>query len=505
MNKTYLTSLLVAAIVLAACGQAPTTSIPATLTASPTDSSATAPVASATPASVSSTAAPADFATVTYAASDQALANPFRGFYYHTETYSGDYTPLTLEELQTYGAQDHITLILRVFYLEDFVGDPISEEYLANIRQDLAVVREAGFSAVVRFAYTSQGTLPYGDAPKDIVLGHIAQVAPILQEYSDVVKVVQAGFIGSWGEWYFTDYFVQDPAAPDVVTEADYQNRREVVAALLQALPTETFVLLRTPNFKRQFFPGETLNASNAYNGSDVARVGFHNDCFLASADDYGTYADEADREFLAAETAFSPMGGETCNPDPPRSSCANALQELAQFHWSFINIGYHPAVPEGWREEGCFSDIERKLGYRFSLVSASFSPQVAQGQNFQLELALKNLGWAGPFVKMDVELVLRNQADQQEYSFVTAADPRAWLPADDTYTFVETLCIPQTVPAGAYDLFLRLSPPDAKNKALYAIQFANEINWEPTTGLNDLGITFEVQPATAPAECQGQ
>ncbi len=32
------------------------------------------------------------------------------------------------------------------------------------------------------------------------------------------------------------------------------------------------------------------LAANEAFNGTDKARIGFHNDCFLASADDYGTY-----------------------------------------------------------------------------------------------------------------------------------------------------------------------------------------------------------------------
>ena len=43
---------------------------------------------------------------------------------------------------------------------------------------------------------------PYGDATKEWMLKHIAQLKPIFTEYEDVIDVVQAGFIGVWGECF---------------------------------------------------------------------------------------------------------------------------------------------------------------------------------------------------------------------------------------------------------------------------------------------------------------
>ena len=40
-----------------------------------------------------------------------------------------------------------------------------------------------------------------------IVLQHLTQLAPILNEHSDVILAVQHGFIGTWGEGYYTDHF----------------------------------------------------------------------------------------------------------------------------------------------------------------------------------------------------------------------------------------------------------------------------------------------------------
>lgn len=438
-----------------------------------------------------------------YAESQDVVGNPFRGFYHHTETHSDEYSPLAVSQLQYYREQDNVTIILRVFYLEDFVNSPISDEYLNNIRQDLSIVRQAGFSAILRFTYTDKAEVPYGDAPKDIVLRHISQLAPILQEYSDVVKVVQTGFIGAWGEWYYTDYFVQDPSNPSDISPKDYQDRAEVVSALLQSLPKTTFIQLRTPNYKLQLFPNETLDFGNAYNDNDVSRVGFHNDCFLASPDDYGTYQNENDRKYLSSETLFTPMGGETCNPNPPRSNCPTALVELALFHWSFLNLDYQPDVINNWKTEGCFEKISQNLGYRYVLQRGVFSNQAQQGGELKIELELKNNGWASLFVKTNVEFVVRNLISKREYNFIVSDNPRTWLPSSNSYTISHSLCLPKDIETGRYELFLRLSPAGTKSTSLYSIQFANDLIWEKETGLNDLGHSFEILQGTPETECK--
>lgn len=463
------------------------------------------PLPTASPSPVVSTQSIEPFNIVEYNSTNDILHNPYRGFYHHTETHSSNYQPLTLSELQSYRTEDNTTVILRVYYLEDFVNSPISDEYLLNIRKDMDTIREAGFTVVVRFAYTSNVTPPYGDASKEIVQNHIKQLTPIFQEYGDIIKVVQAGFIGAWGEWYYTDYFVQDSSSPSEISAKDYQNRSDVVLELLSALPKDSFVQVRTPNYKINIFPNENLNSSNAYSGTNVARIGFHNDCFLASPDDYGTFQDETERDYLSSETLFSPMGGETCNPNPPRSSCPTTLEELASFHWSFINIDYHPDVINNWVAEGCFNEIENRLGYRYVLQRAGFSNQVLQGGKLRLEIELKNVGWAGIFAKTDVEFVIRNSENQKEYSFVVSDDPRNWLPSDTSYTISHSLCMPKDIETGMYELLLRLSPPDSKNKPVYSVQFANELIWEQDKGLNNLGHIFEIIEGISLTECKNE
>ena len=69
--------------------------------------------------------------------------------------------------------------------------------------------------------------------------------------------------------------------------------------------------------------------------GSDLSRVGFHNDCFLASPDDYGTFLSDPlslDEDYLALDSRYVPVGGETCNVNPPKSEWPSAKALMARF-----------------------------------------------------------------------------------------------------------------------------------------------------------------------------
>ncbi|RPI43914.1 MAG: DUF4874 domain-containing protein, partial [Bacteroidetes bacterium] len=209
-----------------------------------------------------------------YDPDNAAFTNPSRGFYKYTSRGNAEepLSPGTLENFR----EDGYTLIYRIYYLPDFVDSPISQAYLDRIREDFQVVRQSGIKVILRFAYTSKSTEPYGDASPDWVLHHIGQLEPLLRENADVIAVWQAGFIGAWGEWYYTDHFAT--GSPNNVTEEDLQERESVIRAMLDALPLNRQVQLRTPEHKRRIFGDEPLNETLAYNGSDQARVGHHND-----------------------------------------------------------------------------------------------------------------------------------------------------------------------------------------------------------------------------------
>ena len=186
------------------------------------------------------------------------------------------------------------------------------------------------------------------------MLAHLDQLAPILAENSDVIAFMEAGFIGAWGEWHHSTNDLEALAA-----------KAAVLRKLLRVLPPSRAVALRYQRDKQAIFArGRPIEPAEAFTGTDFARVGHHNDCFLASADNWGTYRPHdaaalgAQKAYLRAENRFLPQGGETCNANSdaaPFIQCPNALTELAHLRWSQLNFDYHPEVIKLWRSQGCW------------------------------------------------------------------------------------------------------------------------------------------------------
>ncbi|MDC0710169.1 DUF4832 domain-containing protein [Stigmatella sp. ncwal1] len=431
---------------------------------------------------------PSSGTTAWYASSSATFANPERGFYHHTG--DCDKSDFVASTLKGYRETQKITQVLCIFYLAEFKNSPISQAQLDRFQRQANTVRSAGLKMIVRFAYTTSTT--GDDAPLSRVTAHLDQLAPYLSAHSDVISVVQTGLIGAWGEWYYTQKF----GNAGVVSQADWNNRKAVVDKLLGVLPSSRMVQLRTPKFKRTLYSTSALASAQAFNGSAVARIGHHNDCFLASPDDWGTYENTSvEYPYLAAETNYLPMGGETCNVNPPRSDCASALSEMGLFHYSYLNADYHSSVLSGWASGGCRPEIDRRLGYRFSLVSGTFPATASRGGVLPLDITLRNEGWAAPFNPRSAELVLRNTATGATYRLPLSADPRRWAPGTSV-RINENVTVPAGLAAGNYALLLNLpDPAPALNtRPEYAIQFANADVWEASTGFNTLQRNVTVQ-----------
>lgn len=422
------------------------------------------------PAAATRTAAPVH---KTYAPSDAVFPNPERGFYRAVNLRQvGD-----LRRLYDGG----YTLVHINIRLDTARNGPIPDTLLQSVETALEAVRAAGLKAILRCAYNA-GPYPNSepDAPKERVLEHIRQLRPLLTRNEDVIALMQAGFIGAWGEWHTsTNHLLDDPATP-----------RDIVLALLAALPPSRTTAIRTPGAKDKMFGGP-LKPEQAFTDLPSARVGHHNDCFLAGPTDSGTYPSneiEKWKDYIAQETRFVPMGGETCAVSAPRSECASAVAEMKRLHFSYINQDYQPRVINSWTTGGCRPEIDRSLGYRLRLLDADVPETLRPGQRFRFRFRLRNDGWAAPFNPRPVFVVLAGDAGRHVLS-LTMRDIRRW-EADQEVAVDTTLSLPADARPGAYRLALWL--PDAalrlRTRPEYAIRLANESVWDAATGLNVLG-----------------
>ncbi len=436
-----------------------------------------------------------EFSNLSYTVSDEDFSNPERGFIKFTSSYSNNYSLLTKPQLERYLENDKASMIWRILYLNDFVDTPISAEYLSNLQTDFDLLREVGMKCIIRFAYTDTfvngfGNPPYNDATPSRTLQHIAQLKPTLQSNSDVIAVMNAGFFGTWGEWHYTDHYTTSGNLENP-NDMDWDNRRELIDALLDALPSDRMVQIRFPIAKYRVTKSEVpINESDAYNGSSKSRIGHHNDCFLASSTDFGTYKIDiaAEKSFLALDSRYSAVGGEACAPSS-RTDCTTSLEEIERFHWDYMNADYNTAVHNQWKDEGCYKEIRRRLGYRFRLISAIIQKEVQPGNVFGIEIKLANDGFSAPFNPRDVEIILRHETNGATYkATITNANPQKWY-SGDTQTVNFEAGIPSGMDYGNYEVFIDLPDPrtSLQSSPHYAIRLANENTWEPTTGYNHL------------------
>lgn len=429
-------------------------------------------------------AAQSEWIEKTYEPSTEVMANPERGLY--VELADRRQRPLDNERLQEL-ADDGITLVQRLYYLKGYRDRPLDEVQLDLIASDFETLREASMKAILRFAYSSRIGEP--DAPMDIVLGHIEQLRPLLQENADLILTVQAGFIGAWGEWHASTNGLTEPAA-----------MRRIATALLDALPSDRTIQVRTPVQKRRLLgDGPPLTIDSLQRGSLAARIGHHNDCFLADTTDVGTYRErhlEADRAYVAADSLFTPVGGETCR-NGSRSDPAFAREELARMHWSFLNLAYHRGVIAKWRESGFLDEVRRQLGYRLRLVSVRLPRSVSPGSGFSARLLVANDGWAAPIHNRPVELLLVDAEGGIALRVPAPIDLRDSLPGKRSVWDFESE-LPAGLTPGSYAVEVRLPDPSRRlaDDPRYSLRLANVAESRAIAGSNDLDVNIVVATA---------
>jgi hypothetical protein len=487
-----------------------------------------------------------DLVTNFYTVSTEEFANPERGFYIQADNYASapSSVPGNLASYRingknspgnTYSAK--ISLLLRLFYLDSFTNSPISSNFLNAIQNDFDSIRAQGDKVILRFAYTKNTTRPFGEPTKARILSHIEQLKPLLKKNSDIIAVLQMGMIAAWGEGYYTDVFYTNGQA----TAQNWLDRNEVLNAELDALPPDRMVQVRVPQFKQKYVYGTNAPTSSApiapgaaFSGSNIARIGFHNDCYLASSTDYGTFSDNDFgagtssqdvsnlRNYLAQETRFAPMGGETCNVYPPTTDCAsaggNADLDMAFAHYSFLNEGYNASVNDQWAAQGCIEDIKRRLGYRLGLISGIFRTEAQPGQAIPLMLNFTNAGFASLYNPRGLELVLRNTATGKKFFAALSrdTDARRWL-SGTNYVVNAQLSLPSDIPLGDYEMLLNLPDPATSlyTNTAYSIRLANsnavsssgtvlKSVWEANTGYHRLGQILTINSTATNAAPSG-
>ena len=430
--------------------------------------------------------------------------NPERGFTEElSKKVSASYPNVVKGNLSSsWGSRYNMTLAVVLYNFTHFKAADLPEEVLAGFDQDMQELRTYGLKCVLRFAYTETES-DMQDATPEWVKRHLEQLQPHLAANADVIYVLEAGFIGVWGEWYYTNNYGNE-------SQHINANRRKVIEYLFANAPTDRFILFRYPMIKTEYFgSSEPLTADEAFSGTIKARMGCHNDAFLNEWGNDGTYAsnsksdDPKVRAYIAEETLYVPNGGET---NVESNSLAekvytDAPAEMSTYHWSFCGSSYATQVTKRWRDSGIFDTLNIHMGYRYNLLAATFSDKAAPGGKANITIRLRNAGYAPIYNERTVYLILKN-SNGQTWSIPLQSDPRRWLPNNAVSHINEQITIPDDLPEGSYHLYLHL--PDryaaVASDPRYAVRCANVGVWDEQTGMNDLNATITIS-ATAPLD----
>lgn len=422
-------------------------------------------------------------------------------------------------------AYDGVTIMQSYCFLMKYDdGRELPQHKLDDIEAFFRKVRESGVKALLRFAYELSPSLTGPTA--ETTLRHLAQLKPLLRKYSDVIYVLQCGFIGKFGEWHNSFHKLQN----------DTKFHRELLAAVLEALPANRCTMMRYPALKMRLFGTEPLAAGQAFTEAPEARIGHFNDGFMANATHGGTFgrndslvSAEKEQSYLAQEGLYLPMDGELFWRDA--GGCQALPQEAAvnfnRWHYDTFGMVHGNELFEGvpgysmdvWKrvpvdpmyildcklpfEEDYFTDasgrhvwrsyyeyIRDHLGYRLVLKSAEVSDSCRAGGAFRATVEIVNQGFSSPVNPRPIQLVLRDKCAEYRLEFMT--DIRR-LAAGKRHVLTLEATLPTEMRGGLYRVGLAMPDGSVELRARpeYAIRCANPLEY--SDGINWLGIDVKI------------
>ena len=423
--------------------------------------------------------------------------NPERGF---TEELNGKVTVSNPYRVKNHidsnwGKSDKMTMPVVLYNFGNFKSQDLPDAILNGFDEDMQTLRDLGLKCVLRFAYTERES-DKEDAKPAWAVRHMEQLKPHLAANADVIYVLEAGFVGVWGEWYYSNNYGNE-------TQHVTANRRTIIENLFANVPADRFILFRYPMIQQDYLHDMTpLTAEEAFSGTQKSRMGCHNDAFLHNWGNMGTYAsddkddDPAQRQYVATQCLYTPNGGETNIDDDDALAermYSKAPSEMSKYHWSFCGSTYAMPVIRRWRNSGLFDTLNIYMGYRYNLLDAQFSDQAAPGGKANITIRVRNSGYAPLYNKRTAYIVLKN--GNKTYPIALQSDPRRWAPNGFVSWINEQITLPSDIAEGTYQLYLWL--PDQyesiKNDPRFAVRFGNVNVWDSNTGYNKLNASIVI------------
>lgn len=362
----------------------------------------------------------------------------------------------------------------------------VTDEALEGLDALLFYLKENDKNAIVRFAYDPGYNGSADKEPSlDVMLGHVGSICSVLNRYVNTVTAIETGLIGPWGEMH-----TSAAANPAHITP--------LIDAFLTDV-SEIPVLVRTPKMIYDYLgvTDDKVEEITISPDEKAYRLGLYNDGYLGSESDLGTYRNrERDINFLSAQNAHLPFGGEVTVPDSPLHNIETCLPEMNKIHLSYLNAEWDNRVIDKWKNsyytEECGSDkkyygktaftyIQNRLGYRFVLKNSVFTYSDSS-EKLNVRLTLQNAGFGNLNRNKRAKLIFTDGTGAAAF----VADIGEIAVKDELEFNVE-----HGLESGKYDVYLRIYGEELQNAPLYCVKFANAGLWNAELKANKIG-SFE-------------
>ncbi len=284
---------------------------------------------------------------------------------------------------------------------------------------------------------------------------------------------VDIGGVGLWGEWHFSS---TTPEVPMPTTAT-----REKVVDLHRSL---------FPNSPQMALIGDTDTLGYAtalgagWRADCLGDLGFFSSTWNHMDDMYRQHVEEAQ-----AGDAWqrAPVAWETCHTMQAWVDSGYDVHWIfdyaLQMHGSFINNKSAP-LPPGADHRSEIEQLLQKLGYRLVLRSLTHPPAVASGGTLPLAMGWENLGVAPPYhpFQLQIRLTPPTGVTAEPVVLELGADLRSWLPG--TTDVSESLTLPSSMPAGAWDLAVGVTGTPGIPMVRLAIDGRDAEGWYPLSTL---------------------
>ena len=352
------------------------------------------------------------------------MRNPARGWY-QIYPFQVEKEP-DLEELR-WCLKEEEACALVLFDIGAYRDRELDGPALEHMRRTLAFFDGHRKDIILRITYDREGKcMEHEPSLFSQVTAHIAQLAPVLQEFNRRIILLEGVLVGNWGEMHGSRFLSKKHLLQ--LNEALERSAAGITRAVRR--PAQWRTLHPLP-------PGPETT------------VGLYNDAVFGSDTDLGTFAPAdspaagweepwpAGRELAFEEElrAFVPQCGEAVLGEAYRGcTLRDTVDRLRRMGMSCLNGVYDGNIHRVWRDwtwngrdawrgmNGC-DYIGRHLGYRFCVRNAAAR---LSGDCCELTLAVRNTGFSGFYQEAEARLILTD-GDGRETEYMTDWDVRAW------------------------------------------------------------------------------